>query len=385
MRLSVALAFAIAAAAAVVVAAPGAARAYPQFQFSTDNERCGNCHLAPMGGGLLNDFGRGESADTISGRGDGAFLHGAWEPPGWLLLGADLRGVLGGKQLDGQDPELLAFPMQADLYARVNAGPVSLAITAGLRGAARERAAGPTPTEYAVSREHYVMYQRQDDAPYVRLGRFYPVFGVRTQDHTAYPRRHLGFYLLEEPYALGGGVVRGTWEAHASAFVGNPVPFTGAGPRARGATAYYERRLAGNTRALAGQARLAMTDEDRRYTAGAVGKQWLAGPKLMLLGELDLQLQSFTAAGGGADARLQMVGHASVTRMMLPGWMIGAALQRWAPDLTLRGSTRNALEVNVQAFPSAHVELHLLVRAEATGGDTFAPNLLSLLQLHYYL
>jgi len=164
VRLSVALAFAI-AAAAVVVAAPGAARAYPQFQFSTDNERCGNCHLAPMGGGPLNDFGRGESADTISGRGDGAFLHGAWEPPGWLLLGADLRGVLGGKQLDGQDPELLAFPMQADLYARVNAGPVSLAITAGLRGAARERAAGPTPTEYVVSREHYVMYQRQDSAP----------------------------------------------------------------------------------------------------------------------------------------------------------------------------------------------------------------------------
>jgi hypothetical protein len=80
-----------------------------------------------------------------------------------------------------------------------------------------------------------------------------------------------------------------------------------------------------------------------------------------------------------------MVGYASVTRMMLPGWMIGAAVQRWAPDLMLRGSTRNALEVNVQAFPWAHVEFHLLLRAEATGGDTLEPNLLSLLQLHYYL
>jgi hypothetical protein len=51
----------------------------------------------------------------------------------------------------------------------------------------------------------------------------------------------------------------------------------------------------------------------------------------------------------------------------------------------LQGSTRNALEVNLQSFPWAHVELHLLLRAEATGGDTFSPNLLSLLQLHYYL
>jgi hypothetical protein len=194
-------------------------------------------------------------------------------------------------------------------------------------------------------------------------------------------RRHLGFYLLEEPYALGGGLTRGTWEMHASAFIGNPVPYTGAGPKAMGGTVYAERRMAADTRALAGQARVAVTDEDRRYTVGAVGKQWLSGPKLMFLSELDLQLQQIT----GTDSRLQLVGYLGVTRMMLPGWMIGGAIQRWAPDLTLQGSTRNALEVNAQAFPWAHVELHLLLRAEATGGDTFEPNLLSMLQLHYYL
>jgi hypothetical protein len=271
--------------------------------------------------------------------------------------------------------------MQADLYAQATGGPITLAITAGLRGAARERSPGPAVAQWVASREHFLQYQKADDSPYVRLGRFYPVFGIRTQDHTAYVRRHLGYYLLEEPYALGGGLARGTWEAHASVFLGNPVPFTGAGPQAKGATAYFEKRLAADTRALAGQARFAMTDDDRRHTVGAVGKQWLAGSKLMLMGELDLQLQSFTVGG----SRLQMVGYASVTRMMLPGWVIGGAIQRWAPDLTLRGSTRNALEVNAQAFPWAHVELHLLLRAEATGGDTTEPNVLGLLQLHYYL
>jgi hypothetical protein len=380
VRLSAAIMVALVMVGVAAMTA-GTAAAYPQFQLSTDNERCSNCHLSPAGGGLLGDYGRSEAADTISGRGDGAFLHGAWEPPDALALGAEFRGVIGGKQLDGHEPDLLAFPMQADLYAVADAGAFSIRITAGLRGAARARTAGPSLAQWLGSREHYLMYQKDDDAPYVRLGRFFPVFGIRTQDHTAYPRRHLGFYLLEEPYALGGGVTRGAWDLHGSAFVGNPVPFTGAGPQASGAAMYVEKRLAGNTRALAGQARFAMTDDDRRYTAGAVGKQWLPGPRLMLLGELDLQLQSFTAG----DARLQMVGYASVTRMMLPGWMIGAAVQRWAPDLMLRGSTRNALEVNVQAFPWAHVEFHLLLRAEATGGDTLEPNLLSLLQLHYYL
>ncbi len=365
-----------------LVAGAGSASAYPQFQLSTDHERCGDCHLSAAGGGLLNDYGRGESADTISGRGDGAFLHGAWEPPGWLALGADLRGALGGKQLDGHEPDTLAFPMQADVHARVAAGPVALSITAGLRGSARERSPGPAIAAWVASREHYVMYQRHDDGPYVRAGRFYPVFGIRTQDHTAYPRRHLGYYLLEEPYALGGGLSGTGWEAHGSAFVANPVPFTGAGPRASGATVYMERRLAAGTRALAGQARVAVTAEDRRYTVGAVGKQWLKGSRLMVLSELDLQVQTFTSGGG---TRPQLVGYVGVTRMMLPGWMIGGAIQRWAPDLMLQGSTRNALEINAQAFPWAHVEVHLLLRAEATGGDTFAPNLLSLLQLHYYL
>ena len=75
----------------------------------------------------------------------------------------------------------------------------------------------------------------------------------------------------------------------------------------------------------------------------------------------------------------------TVTRPFLPGYLIGAALQRYAPDVTFGGTTRNALELNLQAFPWAHTELHLLTRAEATGGDTTHPNLLALLQLHYYL
>ncbi len=368
--------------ALALVLTGGDAIAYPQFQLAAGAERCQLCHLSPAGGGLLSDYGRSETGDTISGRGDGSLLHGAWTPPDWLALGGDARGVVLVKQLDGEAVDLLAFPMQLDLYARAVGGPVSLNVTVGLRGAARDRPAASAVTDWLASREHYLMYQRADDGPYLRAGRFFPVFGLRTQDHTAYPRRYLGQHTLEEPYAVGAGTTGTGWEAHTSAFVPNPVANTGAGPRATGATAYYERRLAADTRAIAAQAKVAVTGDDRRYTVGAVGKWWLEGPALMVLSELDAQVQTF--AGDGA-ARLQLIGYLGVTRMMLPGWMIGGAVQRFAPDLMLRGSTRTAVELDLQAFPWAHVEVHLLMRAEATGGDTLTPNLLSLLQLHYFL
>jgi len=358
------------------------ASAYPQFQFSTGAARCGECHLTSSGGGLLNDYGRGESADTISGKGDGALLHGAWTPPAWLTLGGDLRGALGPKRLDGEQPRFLAFPMQVDLSARVAVGPISLTVVAGLNGAVRARPDGASAINYLVSRQHFLTYQRDPESLTVRAGRFSPTLGLGTQDHTAYVRRYLGEYLLEEPYALEVSRARGRWEVYGAAFAPNPIVATRVGQPSYGASAYVERLLAGGATAIAGQARVAIGDADQRVLVGAVGKRWLEGPKLMLLGELDLQRQRIP---DGRFTRYQLIGYAGVSRMFLPGYLLGVAVQRFAPDVTLRGTTRNAVEVNAQWFPWAHVEAHLLGRAEATGGDTTHPNLLALLQLHYYL
>jgi hypothetical protein len=365
-------------AAAVVAIAANRADAYPQFQLSTGNDRCQACHFGPAGGGLLNDFGRSEAGDTISRGGDGGFLHGAWTPPGWLALGLDLRAAGAVKQRDEQR-ELLAFPMQADVYARIGGDRFSLNLTVGLRGGARDPQ--PPLIERLASREHYVMYQRESGL-YVRAGRFFPVFGVRTADHTAYVRRNLGFGILEEPYALGAGTFHGAWEAHVTGFVPNPIPFLGAGVRARGAAAYVERRLLDDHAAIAGQVRVAVSSDDARYTIGAVGKRWFPDARLLLLAELDLQVQ--TLAHDAGPRRLQLASYLSATQTITRGVQVGVGLHRWHPDLSLR-SARDAFEVNVQYFPRAHLELHLLTRLDAQGGDLDASGLLALLQLHYYL
>ncbi len=117
----------------VVVAGAGSAAAYPQFQLATGVDRCAACHFSPAGGGLINDYGRDEAGATISRGGDGRFLHGAWTPPRWLQLGLDLRGATAIKYRD-RDRELLAFPMQTEVYVRAGGERISFTMAAGLRG-----------------------------------------------------------------------------------------------------------------------------------------------------------------------------------------------------------------------------------------------------------
>ena len=374
-----------------VLGATRAATAYPMFQLSTGTDRCVACHYAPSGGGLINDYGRSEAGDTIAGgRGDGGFLHGAWQPPSWLALGGDYRGAglvaftdLPGTSNDQR--ELAGFPMQADLYARVGVGAFSLNLTAGLRGSARapDGRDRPSPLARLGSREHYLQWDGGDGSLVARLGRFYPTFGLRLQDHTSYVRRYLGSYLLEEPYALSVTKFGPTWEAHVSAFVPSFVPRTAAGPKAMGVTAYAERRILDDAAALGAQLRVAVAPTTSTYTLGAVGKRWLPEAGVLLLGELDLQRQTFADDAG--PSRWQLASYLGASKPVAARWWTSAGLHLWDPDVGLRASSRTAADVSVQYFPYAHVELHLLGRLATTGGNYDDPSALAMLQLHYFL
>lgn len=367
----------VAILAALALALAGAtAHAYPQFQLSTGAERCITCHFSPAGGGLINDYGRDEAGSTISRGGDGRFLHGLWSPPSWFQIGGDYRGV-GGFKREGSTTEFLGFPMQGDLYVRAGTEAISVNLTAGLRGGAREPRA--PVIERVVSREHYVMYQPSADY-YVRAGRFFPLFGIRTQDHTAFVRRFLGFSTLEEPYGVAGGTFADDWEAHVSLFTKQLIPFQGARSNASGAAAYYERRIDNGNAALAGQARVAVADVDARVTAGVVGKRWFSEAEVMLLGEVDLQRQSF---GDRGPTRYQLATTLGASKFVIPGVMVGGTFHHWQPDLRLR-TNRDAFQIDVQYFPIAHLELHLLTRLSGSA-DFDNPGFLSFLQLHYYL
>jgi hypothetical protein len=367
------------------VGAASVAHAYPQFQLSHEST-CSACHLSPAGGGLINNYGRDEAGATLSRGGDGRLLHGLWDPPEWFAIGGDFRFAnvarrvpvrQAGEQANRDD--LLIFPMQADMYLRFMTGNFAVAVTAGLRGQSQEPdLEQPLYVERLWSREHYASYAIGENQ--VRVGRFFPVFGLRLPDHTAYVRRFMGWNLNEEPYAAEFAHYGDKTEIHATAFV-PPPPILGSGLRPKGASVHVERRVGDNTIAGA-QARVGVGEGDVRYTIGGVGKWFMPEAKVLWLAELDLQRQTFRGSGPG---RTQLASYFGASKWATRGVLVSGAVHVWESDLTLERTMRGAFELGVQYFAWAHVELHLVGRASAQGGNVEDPAYRALLQLHYYL
>ena len=367
--------------AVALIVLPAVAGAYPQFQLSTGNVRCNQCHFAPAGGGLINNYGRDQAAEVISSGGNGRFLHGLWEPPSWLALGADAR-VAGLMVREGAKAgtDYAFFPMQADVYARVAVGEFSAEVTGGFRGATRPVDA--SLGSRLISREHYLMWREGPTGWYVRIGRFFAPYGLRLAEHTAYIRRFLGFDTLEESYNVSGGFVGDEWELHLTAFTKDFIR-TPVGQAGSGGAAYFERRE-GTAIAWGAQARVSAGSEDTRVGGGLVGKIYFEGPKIQLLAEADLVRQIFKDVG---PARWQLAGYFGAAWFPVRGLMVQLMLERFDEDMSIKGVARDALGAEVSWFPTAHVEVSLYGRYVliGTGSSDGSPSQVVLLQLHYYL
>ena len=377
---------------ACLLAAAGRADAYPQFQFSSGTNKCSQCHYSPAGGGLITQWGRDESGDTISLGGDGGFLHGAWSPPSWLALGADVRLATTYLNDDGQEsPRIAFFPMQADAYLRFAfTDAFSLYVTAGARGEVRPAdesisARFTTLGDRFISREHYLMWRPSATGPYARVGRFYAPYGIRFVEHIYYVRRYTGYELYNETYTASGGYVADDWELHVSAFTPPPASFPDSfqavGARESGGALYFEKRLAGMA-ALAAQGRLGFGDQMNRFQGGAIGKLWVEQAKVLLLTEADFIRQEVKAA---FYAQHQLVAYAGATVFPLPGTMVGLFYERFQENLSVKDTARNAYNLQINFFPWAHFELMGILRYQTLAGPNDPDTLLGMLQLHYYL
>jgi hypothetical protein len=368
------------------------ASALPQFQLTSGTNKCGQCHYAPAGTGLISSWGRDESADTISRGGDGSFLHGLWAPPSWLALGGDLRLVSLRNDSGGpESPELVSFPMQADLYVRaVMPAGISVNIIAGDRGIVRPqdpsfggRASTSSFVDRFMSREHYLMWRPSATGAYVRAGRFFAPYGLRLVEHIFYSRRFTGNALYEEPYALSGGYLGDDWEVHATAFVpvpnSFPDPLQSIGYKESGGTAYAEIRF-GSKAALGLQTRLASGSEEARYQGGAIAKVWFEPARLLFMGQADVIHQTFK---GVNTNRNQFVSFTGLTVLPIKGLMATLAYERYQEDLEIANTGHNAYDFEVNFFPWAHIEFLLLGRMQQSGDGTKAN--MGMLQFHYYL
>ena len=345
------------------------ADAYPEWQFSSGATRCAECHFSPVGGGLINAYGRDEAATTISGRGDGRFLHGGIELPEWFALGGDVRVASMAKQVRGGQ-EAAAFPMQTDLYARAAHDGWSINATLGIVAAIRD--ARPMSERFG-SREHYVMYEPESKAWYARAGRMMPAFGLRLPDHTAYVRRYTSLHTLEESYALSGGLVRASWDLHVSMLT--PLQLAPeVGRRGPGAALQLE-RLDDNA-SIGAHTMVRLLDVATEAWSGATYKRWFESSDLLIANEIDVGL---------VDSVVRIAAYSALHVRPAKRWGGAIGGQLFDPDLRLRANERVAFDLRGAVFPSAHFEVSLLLRAEAVRTELANGTLLGLLQFHYYL
>jgi len=198
-------------AAAVVILLFGAAGAGAEPMFlSKQYNRCTSCHYSPTGGGLLTPYGRSLSRQELSttgrmdpqapppakGRGEESFLFGALgETLGPVEVGIDLRPSHLALDVGGPTSSTMDYFMTADFIAALRTHGFTAYGEVGRKPAIGQEPAG------VYSYEHWIGYESAGGLG-LRVGRFYPAYGIRLADHSALSRSLLGFDYYQQDYAL---------------------------------------------------------------------------------------------------------------------------------------------------------------------------------------
>jgi len=365
--------------ATLVLALAARAHAYPQFSLSR-GQTCIECHLAPAGGGLLNENGENVAGNLGKWDTTPSFLYGKVPLPTWLSAGGDFRGVVGYMH-EPQGASAL-FPMQGDLYGdaiynRFGDTSVGVHVTAGFRPAQWRNEAAT----YFWSREHYLTLREMfgDDAAYVRVGRFMPVFGLRLAEHEDYTRRYGGTQLYSETYGASASYIAASWELHVSGFIKDPVIDTV--EDYHGGAIYSERRF-GTRAAVGGEVMFKQDSLDTYDRYGMTGKYLIESPGILIQTEVQVARHIVN----GVSATNQIVGYALGTWMATDSVMVDVGAGYFNEDAHVKDLYRDAFDVNVHWFVESHTELVLNTRLETlafgSGGPTGA---YALLQAHYRL
>jgi len=166
------------------------ARAFPEM-IRHGYVNCTSCHVSPSGGGILTEYGRNLSRDTLSTWGtenEAKFLYGAVSTPEWLNLGGDIRAIQ--SYLENQTvKEARTISMQNDLEAAVKIANVFFVGTYGWDDIKQKN----------LSRRHYILVPLTDQVNF-RAGRFLSNYGLNIPDHVMFIRRPLGWDQGSETY-----------------------------------------------------------------------------------------------------------------------------------------------------------------------------------------
>jgi hypothetical protein len=190
---------------------------------------CMACHESSTGGGLLTPYGRALSKELLSAKSsekiknEEQFLKGWISPPKNIELGGDIRFMQ--MFLDNKfETSGRAILMQADLEAQLTLDSrTRILATAGRL----ETSTTPSKiTDTFISRRHWLnLLIGPDDNKekyQIRLGRFFPAYGLNIPEHNTVTRRGLGFDQNQESYNAELAFIGADWNMFATVIAGRP-------------------------------------------------------------------------------------------------------------------------------------------------------------------
>jgi len=168
-------------------------------------------------------------AKEIPGR-FGDIDPGEFDGKSVFRMGADVRSAYYHPFDDDRDTAF--FPMQAEAYLMYRPStPITLYSSFGLKGSktkldytgndtTEEDGYGyDLPQDYLTIPELFLKLDRFKYNSYIRMGRFYPVYGWRLPDHTSFIRRDLGFDNNRQVFGVEAGLNPNYPFLNVSAFV----------------------------------------------------------------------------------------------------------------------------------------------------------------------
>jgi hypothetical protein len=372
------------AAASLAAALPAGAE--PMF-LSRQYARCTTCHYSPTGGGLLTPYGRSLSREELSTWKGGTHATAAPGPGSagstgeesffWGAFGGALHGVGAGIDLRPAHLEVHLpgaketrdFLMNADLTLAYQAKGWTLYGQIGRQ----PRASGHDVASY----EHWIGYQSAKGLGF-RAGRFFPAYGIRLADHTAYTRAPLGFDTFDQLYAVE---LSHTGERHLAQVSLGPGYAESIlhddGRQAFTATGRFQFDLTPRTVLVASGLYRGQSDLDPRLTATGLAFGFAPLSRLAVWTEADAEFEQ-----GSSGAPVYTVMNETSFEVVRGLWVKFSPQIRTAPGDTSGGSIRTAFELDF--LPRTHFNLGLsYYRDRARVSDLVVKTFLA--QLHLYL
>jgi hypothetical protein len=336
---------------------------------------CTACHVSPTGGGITTAYGRSLSKELLShwgAEGEERWLY-AVTPPDWLDLGGDVRGV----QTYVNTPTFTqqqAFYMQSDVEAAVNYKKFYAAGTAGAQG-------GPEGTPdrgHFISRRHYLGYHPTDESS-VRVGRFYPAYGLNIPNHTVYTRKQLRFDEDNETDNVEASYSGEKADLFVTAILGRVDDYVDDWQRGAGvSTSYFF-----YDRFKVGVSYMHTKTSDTSYDLAGVYGILGFTKKLYMLSEIDSQW-SHDLTGSGTSPQ-GIYSYQQLNYEFSQGFHVYLVEQLAYADLTDVSTRTDSWGVGTQLFPRPHFDFELEYAKERNLQIFTSYYDTGWLMLHFYL